>query len=169
MGKLYYFEDGIDENMKEKIAEYFIAVANTTGELITNLKLQKLVYYAQAWHLAIYNQPLFREDFQAWVHGPVLPSLYNNYKRFRGSPIKREDLDEQFLNGLKLEFGDGLAGFMDEVTGEYFGISAYDLEQLTHSEEPWIKARRGCQIDEICMNNIEKSWIENYYKQRLVN
>lgn len=72
------------------IADYFIAVSNSTHDLITNLRLQKLVYYAQAWHLAIYQEPLFSEDFQAWVHGPVIPQLYTQYKEYKWNPITKD-------------------------------------------------------------------------------
>lgn len=70
------------------IASYFIERANQTKSTINNLKLQKLVYYSQAWHLAIHGIPLFKEDFQAWVHGPVVPELYQKYKGFGWQPIK---------------------------------------------------------------------------------
>src|SRR5260221_3271487 len=69
------------------VADYFIRLANETGSFISNLKLQKLVYYAQAWHLGIKGAPLFQEDFQAWVHGPVIPELYQKYKSFAWQPI----------------------------------------------------------------------------------
>ena len=62
------------------VAEYFLALANETGGTITNLKLQKLVYYAQAWHLANFDKPLFDAKFEAWVHGPVIPGLYEEYR-----------------------------------------------------------------------------------------
>lgn len=64
----------------QDVADYFIWLANDSGSFISNLKLQKLVYYAQAWYLAIYGQSLFDEDFEAWVHGPIIPSLYQKYK-----------------------------------------------------------------------------------------
>ncbi len=70
-----------------EIADYFIWLANNTGSFISNLKLQKLVYYAQAWYLAIHDQPLFNEEFEAWIHGPVIPVLYQKYKTFSWKPI----------------------------------------------------------------------------------
>ena len=64
-----------------KVADWFIHFAHEVGDPITNLKLQKLVYYAQAWYLALHGKRLFPAEFQAWVHGPVCHSLY---QRFRG-------------------------------------------------------------------------------------
>ncbi|MFS8119254.1 MAG: Panacea domain-containing protein [Microcoleus sp.] len=62
------------------IANYFIWLASQSDVEINAYKLQKLVYYAQAWHLAIYGMPLFNADFQAWVHGPVIPDLLEKYQ-----------------------------------------------------------------------------------------
>jgi uncharacterized phage-associated protein len=59
----------------QEVANYFIRRAHDSGEFISNLKLQKLLYYSQAWHLAIFDRRLFPERFQAWVHGPVIPTL----------------------------------------------------------------------------------------------
>lgn len=64
-----------------KVAKYFLSkVEEDIGDGISNLKLQKLVYYAQAYHLAMYGEPLFGERVEAWEHGPVVPELYREYK-----------------------------------------------------------------------------------------
>ena len=64
-------------------AKYFLAQASEdAGDLISNLKLQKLVYYAQGFHLALYDEPLFLEAIEAWTHGPVVPDLYRHYKKY---------------------------------------------------------------------------------------
>ena len=70
------------------VVDYFLGFANETGEWITNLKLQKLVYYAQAWHLAIYSKPLFNTDFEAWVHGNVIHDLYSECKSWGNHNIE---------------------------------------------------------------------------------
>ncbi len=69
------------------IAEYFIYLSNKSDRHITNLKLQKLVYYAQAWHLVFFNRKLYDAPIEAWIHGPAVRSLYKKYKR---SGFKRE-------------------------------------------------------------------------------
>jgi len=58
------------------VSDYLISFAHSTGDVITNLKLQKLLFYSQAWYLALKDDYIFEEDFQAWVHGPVLVSQY---------------------------------------------------------------------------------------------
>jgi uncharacterized phage-associated protein len=139
------------------IAKYFIWLANETGSFISNLKLQKLVYYAQAWHLALHEQPLFNEDFEAWVHGPVIPDLYHNYKNFGWKPIQEE---------ITLDLPETILSYLKEVADEYFACDAYELEQMTHLEAPWQRARVGLMPDQPSSNIIQKTWMQEYYKAR---
>ncbi len=63
-----------------QIADWFLgSIDRGAGDSITHLKLQKLIYYAQAWSLALFKTSLFNEDLQAWVHGPVAPSIYRRF------------------------------------------------------------------------------------------
>ena len=139
------------------IADYFIGLANKTGSFISNLKLQKLVYYAQAWHLALYDDPLFEEDFQAWIHGPVIPTLYKEYKSFGWQPISK-DADPQLPRDV-LEF-------LNEVAEEYFACDGYELEQMTHAEDPWNWARGDLPPDAPSTEVITKEWMKEYYGAR---
>lgn len=140
------------------VASYFIWLANETGSFISNLKLQKLVYYAQAWHLAIHNTPLFEKDFQAWVHGLVIPDLYQKYKHFGWQPIL-----EEANPAIPKEIQD----FLDEVTQEYFSCDAYELEQMTHAEDPWNRARENLPSDAPSNAIIQKEWMKEYYSKRV--
>ena len=142
-----------------EIADYFISVANETGSYLSNLKLQKLLYYAQAWHLAFYEMPLFEEDFEAWIHGPVIPSLYEQYQTFGWRPILKEV--------QKPPFSEELHSFLEEVTEEYFILDALELEMMTHREAPWIKARGGINLDEPSYAIISKQSMKDYYKARV--
>lgn len=152
----------------QDVADYFLCFGYETGELLTNLKLQKLVFYAQAWHLAIFAKPLFAERFEAWVHGPVSPDLYNDYKSSRWRPIVREDLGEERKAELEDFFGDEITSFLEDVIEEYFGLSGYELEMMTHSEEPWLIARGGLPDDTPCNKVIKKEWMREYYRKHLV-
>jgi uncharacterized phage-associated protein len=140
------------------IAGYFIQRANQTGSGISNLKLQKLVYYAQAWHLAIHETPLFEEDFQAWIHGPVVPALYQKYRGFSWQPI-REDDSPALLKEI--------SSFLDEVAEEYFACDTYELEQMTHVEAPWNWARGDIPQDMPSDAIIKKEWMKEYYGARV--
>ena len=143
----------------QDIADYFIWLANYTGSFISNLKLQKLVYYAQAWYLAIHDQPLFDEDFEAWIHGPVIPELYNEYCEFKWKPILKE-VEEPF-------FTEEIKQFLSEVTDVYFGLDANELEQMTRSEAPWIEARGYLPTDASCNEIISKESMREYFKPRV--
>ncbi len=140
------------------IADYFIWLANETGSYISNLKLQKLVYYAQAWYLALYGQPLFDEDFEAWIHGPVIPELYREYKNFGWKPILKDVSSP--------DFSEEIQDFLEELTEVYFGCDAFELEQMTHHEDPWIQARGNLSLDAPCSFVISKASMKEYYKTR---
>jgi uncharacterized phage-associated protein len=140
------------------IANYFIWLANETGSFVSNLKLQKLVYYAQAWHLAIHEIALFEEDFEAWIHGPVIPVLYQKYKQFSWHPI-----DET----ASLNLSENVKIFLDDVSAEYFACDAYELEQMTHIEDPWKKARVNLLPDVPSNEVIQKEWMKEYYGARV--
>jgi len=118
------------------IAKYFLALSNDedSGELISNLKLQKLVHYAQGFHLALYDQPLFDECIEAWAHGPVIPDLYHLYKRYgSGSIPPATDFDPNIYTQEVKEL-------LDEVFSVYGQFSAWKLRALTHDESPWKNA-----------------------------
>ncbi|MCY7283652.1 MAG: DUF4065 domain-containing protein [Cyanobacteria bacterium CAN_BIN43] len=143
------------------IANYFIKLANETGSFISNSKLQKLVYYSQAWHLALYAEPLFSEDFEAWVHGPVIPALYQKYKSFGWQPILDDPNPE-----LDPELAEKTQTFLNEIVEQYFSCDAYELEQMTHAEAPWNRARGGLRPDQLSSAVIEKEWMKEYYESR---
>lgn len=145
------------------VADYFIAVSNESGDSITNLKLQKLVYYAQAWYLANFKNALFGEDFQAWVHGPVIPDLYEAFKEFGATPIKKDIK----LENVEKKFNEETLAYLNEVAKVYMPCGAYQLEMMTHKEDPWVKARGGCAPDEKCTNIIDKGDMQKYYAQKI--
>ena len=65
------------------VADFFINLASADQDSLTHLKLQKLCYYAQGWHLALQGKPLFAARLEAWAHGPVAPVLYDRFKPIR--------------------------------------------------------------------------------------
>lgn len=149
----------------QDVAEYILAFANETGESVTNLKLQKMLYYAQAWHLANFSRPLFDEDFEAWVHGPVLPSLYHQFKQSGYAPIVTGLREED----ISTKFDDQTLNFLREVIRVYLPHGGYELELMTHKEDPWVQARRGCEPDQYCSEVISKESMRAYYGERIKN
>ena len=77
----------------QDVAHFFLSKIDVeSGEVITHLKLQKLIYYAQAWFLAFFARPLFHDSFEAWQHGPVVRKLYFHYKDFGFNPLPKVDV-----------------------------------------------------------------------------
>ena len=145
------------------IVDYIIAFADESGEILTNLKLQKLTYYSQAWYLANFNKSLFNEDFQAWVHGPVIPALYFEIK----AKGKKVIISEKKLKDVEKDFDDSTIFYMKELLSVYMPFGGYQLEQMTHIEEPWITARRGIEPDERCTEIISKESMKKYYGEKI--
>ena len=113
------------------VARYFLSIQDEeAGELITNMKLQKLVYYAQGFHLAVYDKPLFDARIKAWAHGPVVPQLWHDYKEYGSAPIPVEPFDIMRLSPDQREL-------LDEVYISYGQFSAWRLREMTHAEPPW--------------------------------
>ena len=142
------------------VADYFIHTANNVGDCITNLKLQKLVYYAEAWHLALFDDPLTGARFEAWVHGPVCRDLYARFAANGSSPIP--DVDTPLLDAE-------VKAHLNEVLDAYSRFSAWDLERMTHAEQPWIEARGNIAPDTICSNPIDPDLMKEFYKKRLTD
>jgi uncharacterized phage-associated protein len=106
------------------------------GDIISNLKLQKLLYYCQGVNLALYKQPLFKEDLFAWQYGPVVSEVYHTYKIYSSGVINKNiddliDIDTQSEDLIKEVY---------EVYGQY---SALKLMNMTHKESPWNETKIG--------------------------
>ncbi|WP_322751241.1 MULTISPECIES: Panacea domain-containing protein [unclassified Frankia] len=100
------------------------------------MKLQKLVYYSQAWSLVWDDAPLFPERIQAWANGPVVYELFDAH---RG----RYTVQHPWERGNPETLTDDQRETIDEVLRAYGDFSARQLSVLSHSERPWIEARRG--------------------------
>jgi uncharacterized phage-associated protein len=114
------------------VANYFLSLVDEdSGDLLSNLKIQKLVYYAQGVHLALTDKPLFEESIEAWAHGPVVPDLYREFKQYgSGSIPSPEEFD---LN----KFSEEEKETLDEVYSVFGQFSAWKLRNMTHEEAPW--------------------------------
>lgn len=155
----------IDRN---DVCDYVIARLAAAVENPTELKLQKLMYYIQAWHLAFYNEPLFQGRFQAWVHGPVNRQLYDRFGASKSlySQITMDDVATNFdADKIPRDKRDHI----DAVLEEYAKYTGSQLEQMTHSELPWIEARRGYQSTQRCEVEINESMMGRYYRKRVEN
>lgn len=142
------------------IASWFLSnVDRDSGDSITHLKLQKLVYYAQAWSLALFDRPLFDEDMEAWAHGPVARSVWNILRERRWEALGSDEIESN------AEFDEDTEGFLQEILDAYGSKNAKTLEAMTHKETPWIEARDGLPLEVVCNNPIRKDTMAAYYKR----
>lgn len=138
------------------LADYLLDECRQRGELLTPLKLQKLMFYADAWHMALYGEEATDERFQAWVHGPVALSQYYRFKDYRWKPIS-EDIRRPVVS-------DRLKSHLDEIINVFGSETAVALEIMTHRETPWREARGGLADDEPCNNFISKETTREFYR-----
>lgn len=153
----------IDTNI---VADYICFSLIEAGDTPSVLKLHKLLYYVQSWHLALYDKPLFDEKFQAWVHGPALRTIYDRYKDSKSmySQIDIEDLGaiedlERKISSIPEESKEHI----EYVLESYGDLSGVQLERLTHKEKPWIKARGGIPRSQRSENLISEDEMKKYY------
>lgn len=143
------------------VAEYFIDKANKKEEAITNKKLQKLLYYAQAWSLVINKEKLFSEKIEAWVHGPAIPAVYRRFKSFEFSPIQLD------TSKISFNFSEEQVRLLENIWSVYGKYDAEYLEALTHSELPWQEARKEISPSEPSNNIISLATTRKFYAGKL--
>lgn len=142
---------------------------NQKGDTVSHKKLQKLIYYVEAWNLVHLETSLLDEDFEAWVHGPVVPELYRELKEFGFNNF--EVVNDQFdtvdkeIEALikKNDLSENQLELIYSVLNKYSGLSSLELELLTHNEAPWIEARQGYAPHQSCNNIISKVRMKEFY------
>ncbi len=137
------------------VARYFLTkVDKDSGDLISNLKLQKLVYYAQGLHLALYDEPLFAEPVEAWPHGTAIAVLYQAFKKYGDDAIEPpKDVDFSIYN-------DRTRNLLDEVYSFFGQFSAWKLRNMTHEEDPWKNAPPNGIITHEAMKKYFRAWLK---------
>lgn len=138
------------------IADWFIQraiqdVETSGGEYITHLKLQKLLYFAQGCYSAIEGHPLFDEKIYAWSHGPVVKSLYPEFKSYKDRGITR---------CRKVTIDKHTEAILEEVYHVFGQYSAWALREITHKQDPW----KETPINE----EIPLSLITKYFKDNII-
>lgn len=144
-----------------KVAEYFIWKSQQEHKPVTNKKLQKLLYYSQAWNLTLHKQKLFEQDVEAWVHGPAVRDVYLEYKNFGFDPIVKE------VDPNALKFADAQVRLLEQIWDIYGKYDAAYLELLSHSEKPWQDARAGLEPDMSSDKVIEPESMVAFYTEKL--
>lgn len=105
------------------------------GDIISNLKLQKLLYYMQGYHLAFFNEKFFEDHLEAWTYGPVVPTAYHRFKEFGPKAIILDPNEYQ-----EIELNPAQEDMFNQVLNEYGKFSAIKLMEMTHKETPWKEA-----------------------------
>ena len=129
------------QNTAERIALYIV---NSRKEM-TNLMLQKILYYVKAISIVIEGVPMIPEPCEAWRLGPVFPTVYEKYKSFGKQEISI-NLSANYTSGLLTSEERRITDFVLDTFGIY---NAWFLKDLTHCEEPWIEARRGLDENDV--------------------
>lgn len=137
-----------------ELANEFLAI-----ESMTQKKVQKLCYYAQGWYGAITHKRLFNEQLQAWVHGPVSPKLYDRFKMYGYNKIPQKESKTT---------NEELKGIVNQIYRIYGKLDGDQLEELTHQEMPWIKAREGLEAHESSTNPIKFDDMVSFFQTKLL-
>lgn len=151
----------------KQISDYVIFRLKSEGQTdLSVLKLQKLLYYIQAWHLAFFQRRAFEGEFQAWIHGPVNREIYDLYKdkKYLYSEINLDDIsDPEVTEKLDEE----LKIHIDTILEAYAKFSGIQLEIMTHDEFPWVEAREGYKPNQRCEVSIKDTSMIDYYGARI--
>lgn len=146
----------------EKISIFDVANFYRSKEKMTHKKLQKMVYYAYVQYILEYNTTnnitnfLFEDQPEAWIHGPVFPRLYQQYKQYNWKEIPK-------LLFYNPNFEYDVIELLNRVWDRYGGYSADQLEYMTHCDAPWQEARQNLNYDEYSNSIISPESIFNFY------
>jgi uncharacterized phage-associated protein len=132
------------------VARYLIQLAAVQDEpdWLSNLRVQKLLYFSQGWSLGLRGLPMFDDKVEAWSKGPVVPSVYHVYKNYGFFSIPHE------AGNFDINIDQNDAQIVEMVWDSWKGYSATKLSELTHRSQPWIEARAGLGPDENSSNEI---------------
>lgn len=136
--------------------------ASDGEDRLTNMRVQKLLYYCQGWHLAETGSPLFDESIEAWVHGPVVRGVYGQLRPYGANVIDPKD-----LGGYEADPTDAEERFIVSVWNTYKDYSTTSLRDMTHRETPWRTARRGIADDAPSEAEIGHESMAAYFLPRL--
>lgn len=152
----------------QTIANAFLELAKSEGKSLNDMQLQKLVYFAHAWYLAVKEQPLINTPVKAWNFGPVIPPLYNSLKTYGNGivpqPIVRYDQNTGAKSDYAvLEIDKGARAIINRVWEIYGNLTGGQLSTLTHKPgEPWEKIYTNAPFSEIPDDEIM-----GFYKKQL--
>lgn len=155
------------------VANFFIDKAQSLGITLTPLKLQKLVYYAHGWHLALKGEPLITETIEAWQFGPVIHSLYHEFRDLGSAPITRNAqkfklVGDEVKSVIPRIPNDAVEdrAFLERIWDVYKDYTAIQLSNMTHAPgSPWSKVVEPFSGKPPEGLDIPDAVIEDYFKK----
>ena len=151
------------------VANFVLDFCDAKDRKITNMSLQKVVYFCNVWSLIELDRPLLKHQFEAWQYGPVLQYLYREFKEFENQPIDRRATRIDPKNGNKeivpYEFDSETEALLRRIVDFYSRLTASDLVRLSHAEGgPWEEVWNHHDAVSPGMK-IKESSIANYYSK----
>lgn len=143
------------------IANFILDFCDRNGRVVTNLALQKIIYFCHVWSLIELDRPLVRHKFEAWEYGPVLPYLYREFRAYDRHPIEGRATQINTADGkqcvVEYDFDLQTESLLNEIVAFYTKMRASDLVSLSHAEGgPWYKVwnhggrvNPGMKIDDV--------------------
>lgn len=122
-------------NVNDIASKIILSTDTEKGDIISNLKLQKLLYYVQGYHLAFFDTELFDAPLEAWMYGPVVPEVYRRFKENGPQAIVLNPAD-----CTELSLNPDEEDMFRQVLAEYGKFNAIKLMEMTHEELPWKEA-----------------------------
>jgi uncharacterized phage-associated protein len=139
------------------VTDYFLSLVNKeSGATISNFKLQKLIYYAQGYHLALFDEPLFDERIEAQENGPAIAALLEKYLPYKSNPIDAP------VNMDFSKYSENVKEMLGAIFREYGRFTPGQLRDMTHGELPWINGFNRAD------KTISNSDLKQYFKTQIV-
>ena len=136
------------------VAKWLLYEAKRQGVIVTHMKLQKLLYYAQAYVIGMTGEKLFDDNIEAWQHGPVTPNVYYEYSKYGSSVIP-------CIEDIKVP--DGISPLISFIVREKGSYSAYELSNMTHKGTAWREAIENPQSKVISEKMIDKDFVSEFW------
>jgi uncharacterized phage-associated protein len=141
------------------VANWFISQFDKeSGDVVTHLKVQKLLYFSEAWCQVLLERELFVENLEAWAHGPVVREVFNQFNGAGWGPL--------IASGEIIEFDEDVQGVLSQVLEAYGNVAAKTLEHITHQDRPWKETRGNLPPEARCSDVISKHSIKEYFLEK---
>lgn len=145
------------------VADYFLLKADyAAGDCITNLRMQKLCFFAQVWSVVATDSPIFDDRIEAWALGPVMPKLYRRFRKYKWQsidPAEAKNKRFQRLAEAQLEI-------LQQVWDVFSAMSPRQLVHLTHAHAPWQDAYGDRPSGRACDEEITIDAIRQFYGKK---